>query len=272
MTENDEVRGLALPATAELAFDPDRPGVLVGRGLALLDVNAGYLPPPEVPPGGAEKLLAHFATQLGLSMLVQTESHDGQRRLTFSPDQSILALCCLYVCTHAAGPVAPFGMSRLGAVTDLVADERRFWWWNALTLQVALNAAGEGNGGIRALYGNLAHPRDPVRQRVLQTAWFARNRLRLAEASPKLLESVEMHAAHWPTSLAVLRAMCDDADQFHALIRAYVPRRHARRFRGRVSALSERNDSLLRYVEHPDDLIALEHRIRRRVEARLVGL
>lgn len=272
MSQNGLSHPLVLPTAASLTFDPDRPTVLVSRGLALLDANTGSLPPPEVPPGGTEKLLAHFATQLGLSMLIQTESHDGQSRLTFNEEQSALALCCLYVGAHASRPIAPFGTSRLGAVTDLVADERRFWWWNALTLQVALNASGEGNGGIRALYGNLAHPRDEIRQRMLRTAWFARQRLDPAEAAPKLLESVEIHAAHWPASLAVLRAISGDADQFHALIRAYDPRRHPRRFRGRVSALNERNDSLLHYVENPDDLLALERDIRRRVEARIVGI
>lgn len=272
MSENGEVRSLALPATVALAFDPDRPTVLVARGLALLDVNGGYLPPPEVPPGGTEKLLAHFATQLGMSMLIQTESQEGQGRLTFSPEQIALALCCLYVCAHASGPVAPFGTSRLGAVTDLVADERRFWWWDALTLQVALNAGGEGNGGIRALYGNLGHPRESIRQHLLSIAWFARDHLNWVEAAGKLLENVEMHTANWPASLAVLRAICDDADVFRGLIRAYQPRHHPRRFRGRVSALNERNDSLLNYVEHPDDLLALERDIRRRVEARIVGI
>lgn len=272
MSEQGESRSLALPATAELTFDPDRPTVLAGRGLALLEAKTGYLPPPEVPPGGIEKLLAHFATQLGMSMLIQSESHSGPRRLTFSPEQSALALCCLYVCAHASRPVAPFGTSRLGAVTDLVADERRFWWWNALTLQVALNAGGEGNGGIRALYGNLAHPQETVRQQMLRIAWFARGRLSSADAAGKLLENVEMHTAHWPASLAVLRALCDDAETFRGLIRAYTPRYHPRRFRGRVSALNERNDSLVRYVENPDDILSLERDIRRRVEARIVGI
>lgn len=270
MSDSVESRDIAIPTMSGLAFDPERPTVLMGRGLALLDVTNGYQP-PELPPGATEKLLAHFATQLGLSMLTVTETTDLQERIAFTHEQSALALCCLYVCAHASSPVAPFGMSRLGAVTDLVADERRFWWWNALTLQVALNAGGEGNGGLRALYGNLAHPHDAIRQQILQIAWLARTRLDADEASVKLLESVEKNAAHWPASLAVLRAIAGDPDRFRALIRAYRPRHHPRRFRGRVSALNERNDSLVDYIEHPEDLLALERDIRRRVEARIVG-
>ncbi len=272
MSEHVHSPSPAIPATAELAFDPERPVVLIQRGLALLDVSHGHLPPPELPPGGTEKLLAHFATRLGVSMLTVTESVDVQRPVTFTPEQSALARCCLYVCAHAPSPVTPFGMTRLGAVTDLVADERRFWWWDALTLQVALNAGGEGNGGVRALYGNLAHPHDEVRQQVLQIAWFARSHLDAHEAGFALLQSVEMHSAHWPTSLAVLRAISGDQNRFREVIGAYRPRQHPRRFRGRVSALNERNGSLVTYIEHPDDLLALERDIRRRVEARIVGV
>ncbi|HEV2108854.1 MAG TPA: hypothetical protein VGR16_11370, partial [Thermomicrobiales bacterium] len=164
MSEHVESRSLAIPASAGLAFDPERPTVLIQRGLALLDGSQGYLPPPELPSGGMEKLVAHFAIRLGVSMLTVPESVAVERPVTFTPEQSALARCCLYVCAHAPSPVTPFGMTRLGAVTDLVAEERRFWWWDALTLQVALNAGGEGNGGVRALYGNLAHPHDEIRQ------------------------------------------------------------------------------------------------------------
>ncbi|MBA2754443.1 MAG: hypothetical protein H0U40_08285 [Chloroflexia bacterium] len=263
-----------LPAVdpgGDLAFDPRRPDALARRGLDWLALDEGRPGASTVPPGEGAKLLAQFAMQLGASMLEVERAAEVRYPAELTGEQTTIALCCLYVCVHATDTIGPAALSRLGAITDLVADDRHFWWWHGLTLQVALNAAGEGNGGLRALYGNLAHPRGEVRQRLFEVAWVARTRLDIAQATPPLLRAVEMVTAHWPAALAILRGCSADEATFMALVEGYEPRDHPARFRARVGGLTDPDNGLHRYIARPDDLLAAERAIRRRVEARLVG-
>ena len=261
----------AVPTGGALDFDPRRPDALVRRGLDWLAADQGISGATTVPAGEGAKLLAQFAMQLGASMLEVERGAEVRHPAELTTEQTTIAHCCLYVCVHAVEPIGPAALSRLGAITDLVADERHFWWWHGLTLQVALNAAGEGNGGYRALYGNLAHPRGEVRQRLFEVAWIARSRLNPTQAAPPLLRAVEMVAAHWPAALAILRGCCDGEPDFLALVETYEPREHPARFRARVGGLDELDSGLRRYISRPEDLLAVERAIRRRVEARIVG-
>lgn len=274
----DDLRPVVRP-NADLVFDPRRSSSLVVRGIRRLEAAEGTptsegeraAGPGRLPTGSADRLLAHFATQLGASMLANPDPLDRRQRAAFTPEQGTLALCCLYVCANAPAPPSPFAMLRLGAVTDLVADEARYWWWNALALQVALNVGGEGNGGYRALHGNLVHPQDDVRRELFRIAWLARRHLDWRRAAPPLLANVELSLAHWPASLAILRAACADESCFREAAEGYRPERYPTRFRGRIAGALDPNGALGRYLLQPDDLTAAEDAIRRRVEARLLG-
>ncbi|MEJ7761887.1 MAG: hypothetical protein WKF80_03750 [Thermomicrobiales bacterium] len=261
----------AIQPAGDLAFDPRRPDALVSRGLDWLATDAVRPGATTVPPGEGAKLLAQFAMQLGASMLENERAAQVRYPAELTTEQMTIAHCCLYVCVHATGTIGPAALSRLGAITDLVADDRHFWWWHGLTLQVALNAAGEGNGGFRALYGNLAHPRGEVRQRLFEVAWIAHSRLDVTQVAPPLLRAVEMEAAHWPAALAILRGCCAGESDFMAVVETYEPRDHPTRYRARVGGLDEPDGGLRRYIAQPDDLLAVERAIRRRVEARIVG-
>jgi len=261
----------AIVPAGDLAFDPTRSDALVRRGLEWIAVGEAGTGSADVPPGEGARLLAQFALQLGASMLERDVPAEPRYPAELTEDQRTIALCCLYVCVHATAPVGPAALSRLGAITDLVADERHFWWWHGLTLQVALNAGGEGNGGFRALYGNLAHPRAEVRQRLFEIAWIARPHLVAGLSAPPLLRATEMGTAHWPAALAILRGCCADDAEFRSLVAAHEPTAHPARYRARVAGLAEADNGLSRYVAAPDDLLAAERAIRRRVEARIVG-
>jgi hypothetical protein len=253
-------------------FDPRLPAPLVRRGLARLEVlegRQGALAADELPGELATGLLTHFATALGSTLLTGTYPLDHPRPRDFTPEQGLLARACLYVCGNAVTPPASASLGRLGAVTDVVGDERRYCWLDALPLRLALNAAGEGNGGFRVLAAALSHPRPDVRRLMLEYAWLARLRLEPQTVAPPLLANAAGPAAGWAVALAVLYGILRDEERFWELAEAHRPGRESRRYRARLAAVRDPESRLGRYLRHPEDLLAAEERVRRRVEARL---
>ena len=269
----EPARHLPAPAgAAPVPFDPHAAVPLVRRGLARLAILEGRAGAPSADQLGRELaggLLAHFATQLGSTLLADPLPFDHPRPRDLSPEQGLLARACLYVCAHAVAPPGPTALNRLGAVTDVVGDERRYCWLDALPLRLALNASGEGNGGYRQLASALSSHRPEVRRLMLEYAWLARDRLDWRAVAPHLLVNVAGPAAGWAVSLAVLYGVLRDEARFWELVEAHRPAAEPRRYRARLAAVRDPESRLGRYLRHPEDLLAAEERVRRRVEARL---
>ena len=251
-------------------FDPARSDRLVRQGLdfvLLRDAGpftgmAGDVPDMDAP-GAAlpSHTVALLIQELAAAMIPSVAALVGDAE-TLAGKQQALALACLYACGRSTlEPDSP-ARTQLGLLADVVSDEHRFPWWQALPMQVALNVTGEGNGGYRTLYGNLAHPNERVRAHMLPIAWIARRRLDPATLASAVLPNVAA-TDHWATSLAVLRGCCPSADRFGALLRSGpVPDDDADQFRDRLVAATTATTEAARYIACPGDLLRIEQTVR----------
>jgi len=252
----------AVRAADGLLFDRQAPATLVRRGL---DRLAG--PSPAVVGEAAPLLLVRFAAALGTLMLANVGAPARGRRIDFTPEQEVLARCCLYVCANASGRFPPAALTRLGGVTDVAADRDRFWWSDALPLRLALNVAGEGNGGYRALYANLHHEQEAVRRQLLVAGWIARRHLDWRRLAAPLLYNLEVGRPDDEDSLALLAACCEDEDHLRAVVASYRPQDRPAAFVARVAELRRARSSLSRAIRRPKALLRAEEEVRERVEA-----
>ncbi len=260
--EMKEERGLALRAVDGLLFDREAPATLVRRGL---DHLAGPL--PAVVGEAAPLLLVRFAAALGTSMLADVDVLSRGRRIDFRPEQELLARCCLYVCANAFGRLPPSALMRLGGVTDVAADRERFLLSDALPLRLALNVAGEGNGGYRTLYANLHHDQEPIRRQLLVAGWIARRHLDWRRLAAPLLYNLEVARPDAGDSLALLAACCEDENHLRAVVAAYRPQDRPAPFATRVAELHRARSPLSRTIRRPTALLEAEEEVRERVEA-----
>ncbi|MDP9369820.1 MAG: hypothetical protein M3Q03_16375 [Chloroflexota bacterium] len=260
--EMKEERVPALRPVDGLLFDRQSPATLVRRGL---DRLAG--PPPAVVSEAAPVLLVRFTAALGTSMLADFGRLARRHRIDFTSEQELLARCCLYVCANASGRFPPSALTRLGGVTDVAADRERFWWSDALPLRLALNVAGEGNGGYRALYANLHHEQAAVRRQLLISGWIARRHLDWRRLAAPLLYNLELDRPDGEDSLALLAACCEDEGHLRAVVAAYRPQDRPTTFAARVAELRRARSPLSRAIRRPTDLLTAEDEVRQRVEA-----
>ncbi len=258
----EQERVPALRAVDGLLFDRQAPATLVRRGL---DHLAG--PPPAVLGEEGSILLTRFVAALGTSMLADVRMLSRGRRIDFTPEQELLARCCLFVCANASGRMPPSVLVRLGGVTDVAGDRDRFWWSDALPLRLALNVAGEGNGGYRALYANLHHEQSTVRRQLLVAGWIARRHLDWRRLAAPLLYNLEVGRPDAEDSLALLAACCEDMDHVRAVVAAYRPQDRPAAFMSRVAELRRARSPLSRAIRRPTALLAAEEEVRKRIEA-----
>ncbi len=245
-----------------LLFDRQAPAALVRRGL---DHLAG--PAPAVVGEAAPLLLVRFTATLATSMLADVGRLARGRRIDFTPEQELLARCCLYVCANASGRFPPSALTRLGGLTDVAADRERFWWSDALPLRLALNVAGEGNGGYRALYANLHQEQAAIRRQLLVASWIARRHLDWRRLAAPLLYNVEVGRPDDEDSLALLAACCEDEEHLRAVVAAYRPQDRPAAFAARVAELRQARSPLSRAIRRPTALLEAEDEVRERIEA-----
>ncbi|HEV2528274.1 MAG TPA: hypothetical protein VGT61_07505 [Thermomicrobiales bacterium] len=231
------------------------------RDAGVFGTSAGV--PDMDAPGAA--LPSHTVTlliqELAAAMVPSVAALVGDAE-TLAGKQQALALACLYACGRTTLELDSPARTQLGLLADVVSDEHRFPWWRALPLQVALNVTGEGNGGFRTLYGNLAHPNERVRAHMLPIAWIARRRLDAATLASAVLPNVAA-TDHWATSLAVLRGCCPTAARFRELIQAGpVPADGADQYRDRLAAATTADTEAARYIAAPGDLFRIEQTVR----------
>lgn len=252
----------ALRPVDRLLFDRQAPAKLVRRGLDRL-----ASPPLAVVGENASLLLVRFTAALGTSMLADISVLARVRRSDFTPEQELLARCCLYVCANASRRLPPSALVRLGGLTDVAGDRERIWWSDALPLRLALNVAGDGNGGYRALYANLHHEQASVRRQLLIAGWIARRHLDWRRLAAPLLYNVEAGRVDDEDSLALLAACCDDETHLREVVAAYRPQDRPAAFAARVVALRDAGSPLSRAIRRPAGLLAAEEEVRQRVEA-----
>lgn len=250
-------------------FDPTRANRLLRQGLDFLLVRESTL---SIEPMGADgtgddrvvslpsHTVALLIQELAAAMVPSVAALVGDAEHLMAKQQA-LALACIYSCSRTTLPADSAARTQLGLLTDVVSDEYRFPWWQALPLQVALNITGEGNGGYRTLYGNLAHPNERVREHLLPIAWIARRHLDAATVAQAVLPNVAT-TAHWATSLAVLRGCCPDDERFRDLVRSYRPASDAAAYQDRIAAVGDGNANAWGYVTSPADLRAIERSVR----------
>jgi hypothetical protein len=259
-----------VPTGAErpVPFDPTRADRLIRQGLdfvLLRDAGVMQDGPGAEPGSTAGPLPTHTVAllihELAAAMVPSVAALVGDAESLASKQQA-LALACLYACGRTTlEPDSP-GRTQLGLLADVVSDEHRFPWWRALPLQVALNVAGEGNGGFRTLYGNLAHPNGRVREHMLPIAWVARQHLDPVTLASAVLPNVGT-TDHWATSLAVLRGGCRGQRRFEELVTGYCPEPAvAAPYRERIAEATTAGTEAARYVTAPTDLIRIERTVR----------
>lgn len=250
-------------------FDPTRSSRLLRQGLDFLLVRESTL---SIEPMGNDgtgddrvvslptHTVALLIQELAAAMVPSVAALVGDAE-HLTAKQQTLALACIYSCSRTTLPSNSDARTQLGLLTDVVSDEHRFPWWRALPLQVALNITGEGNGGYRTLYGNLAHPHERVRTHLLPIAWVARTHLDAATVALGVLPNVAT-TEHWAASLAVLRACCRTDERFMDLVHGYQPSESPETYRERIAPLSERGSALTAYIAAPPDLRGIERSVR----------
>ena len=252
-----------------LRFDPTRSSRLLRQGLDFLLVRESTLSiEPMGSDGSGDDRVASLPThtvalliqELAAAMVPSVAALVGDAEHLMAKQQT-LALACIYSCGRTILPSDSDARTQLGLLTDVVSDEHRFPWWRALPLQVALNITGEGNGGYRTLYGNLAHPHERVRTHLLPIAWMARRHLDAATVALAVLPNVAT-TEHWAASLAVLRACCRNDQRFMDLVRTFQPAESGEIYQERITPLSDRQSSLTAYVSSPPDLRGIERSVR----------
>lgn len=252
-----------------VAFDPDRGDRLVRQGLDFLLVRESTL--SIGPAGEGDDRVASLPThtvalliqELAAAMLPSVAALVGDAEHLMAKQQ-VLALSCVYACSRATLPPDSDARTQLGLLTDVVSDEHRFPWWQALPLQVALNITGEGNGGYRTLYSNLAHPHEQVRTHLLPLAWMARRHLDAGTVARAVLPNVAGNG-HWGPSLAILRGCCRDDAAFTSLVTAWRPPSDAGTYRERVASATDPDSNVAHYVAAPADLRDIERTVRAEV-------
>lgn len=271
-TPNDPALASPLvPSDAKRAvpFDPTRGNRLLRQGLNFLLVRESTLSiEPAGPVGSGDDRVVSLPThtvalliqELAAAMVPSVAALVGDAGHLMAKQQT-LALACIYTCSRTTLPPDSDARTQLGLLTDVVSDEFKFPWWRALPLQVALNIIGEGNGGYRTLYGNLAHPSERVREHLLPIAWIARRHLDAATVARAVLPNVAM-TEHWAPSLAVLRGCCRTDERFRDLICGYEPGTNESVYQDRVALVTRADFSVMGYVTSPSDLYGIERSVR----------
>ena len=270
--QNDQSTASSLVPSGEhrtIPFDPARSHRLLRQGLDFLLVRESTLSIEPLDPdaSGDDRVVslpthtvALLIQELAAAMVPSVAALVGDAEHLMAKQQT-LALACVYACGRTSLPPDGDARTQLGLLTDVVSDEHRFPWWRALPLQVALNIAGEGNGGYRTLYGNLAHPNERVREHLLPIAWIARRHLDATTVARAVLPNVAT-TGHWAPSLAVLRGCCRSDERFRELVAGYHPETDVEAYRDRVALALGGDLEVGGYVATPADLRQIERAVR----------